>query len=81
VVVIGGVTAKLTARLAELIGQDAQMPQNAGGSLLGPDNPALTAWCRRQTVGDICDKLVAIGIPLAPVLTIPQVVKDPHLWA
>ena len=57
------------------------MPQNAGGSLLGPDNPALTAWCRRQTVGDICDKLVAIGIPLAPVLTIPQVVKDPHLWA
>ncbi len=25
--------------------------------------------------------MVAIGIPVAPVLSIPQVVEDPHLWA
>lgn len=80
VVVTGGVTAKLTERLAELIGKDTQAPQGAGGSLFGHNNPVLTEWCKRHTVNDICDKLVAIGIPVAPVLTIPQVVKDPHLW-
>jgi crotonobetainyl-CoA:carnitine CoA-transferase CaiB-like acyl-CoA transferase len=80
VVVTGGVTAKLTERLAELIGKDSNQPQGAGGSLFGHNNPVLTEWCKRHTVADICDKLVAIGIPVAPVLTIPQVVKDPHLW-
>lgn len=80
VVVTGGVTAKLTERLAELIGKDSQSQQGAGGSLFGHNNPVLTEWCKRHTVADICDKLVAIGIPVAPVLTIPQVVKDPHLW-
>jgi len=80
VVVTGGVTAKLTERLAELIGKDTQAPQGAGGSLFGHNNPVLTEWCKRHTVNDICDKLVAIGIPVAPVLTIPQVVKDPHMW-
>ncbi len=80
VVVTGGVTAKLTERLAELIGKDTHAPQGAGGSLFGHNNPVLTEWCKRHTVNDICDKLVAIGIPVAPVLTIPQVVKDPHMW-
>lgn len=80
VVVTGGVTAKLTERLAELIGQDTQAPQGSGGSLFGHNNPVLTEWCKLHTVSYICDKLVAIGIPVAPVLSIPQVVKDPHLW-
>ena len=81
VVVTGGVTAKLTERLAELIGKDSNQPQGAGGSLFGHNNPVLTEWCKRHTVADICDKLVALGIPVAPVQSIPQVVKDPHLWA
>ena len=80
VVVTGGVTAKLTERLAELIGKDTQAPQAAGGSLFGHNNPVLTAWCKRHTVAYICDQLLAIGIPVAPVMTVPQVVKDPHLW-
>lgn len=80
VVVTGGVTAKLTERLADLIGRDTQAPQGAGGSLFGHNNPVLTAWCKSHTVAYICEQLLAIGIPVAPVLTIPQVVKDPHLW-
>jgi formyl-CoA transferase len=39
VVVTGGVTAKLTERLAEMIGKDTQTPQGAGGSLFGHNNP------------------------------------------
>jgi len=81
VVVTGGVTAKLVERLAEMIGHDTSAPQGAGGSLFGHNNPILTAWCKRHTVAEICAKMVAIGIPVAPVLSIPQVVEDPHLWA
>ena len=81
VVVTGGVTAKLTQRLADLIGQDTSLPQGAGGSLFGHNNPVLTAWCLKHSTADICEKLLAIGIPVAPVLSIPEVVKDPHLWA
>jgi len=80
VVVTGGVTAKLVERLAEMIGQDTSVPQGPGGSLFGHNNPILTEWCKRHTVADICERMVALGIPVAPVLTIPQVVEDPHLW-
>lgn len=81
VVVTGGVTPKLGKRLAELIGHNSEAAQGASGSLFGHNNPVLTAWCKQHTVADICDKLVALGIPVAPVQSIPQVVKDPHLWA
>jgi CoA:oxalate CoA-transferase len=80
VVVTGGVTAKLVERLAEMIGRDQAAPQSAGGSLFGHNNPILTAWCKQHTVAHICEKMVALGIPVAPVLSIPQVVEDPHLW-
>ena len=81
VVVTGGVTAKLVERLAEMIGRDSSAPQGAGGSLFGHNNPILTDWCRRHTVAEILEKMVPLGIPVAPVLSIPQVVEDPHLWA
>lgn len=80
VVVTGGVTAKLVERLAEMIGHDTSALQGAGGSLFGHNNPILTAWCKQHTVAEICERMVALGIPVAPVLSIPQVVEDPHLW-
>ena len=81
VVVTGGVTAKLIGRLSDMIGRDPSAPQGAGGSLFGHNNPILTEWCKRHTVAEICEKMVPLGIPVAPVLSIPQVVEDPHLWA
>jgi crotonobetainyl-CoA:carnitine CoA-transferase CaiB-like acyl-CoA transferase len=80
VVVTGGVTAKLVERLAEMIGHDMGGPEGGGGSLFGHNNPILTQWCKQHSVEEICEKMVAIGIPVAPVLSIPQVVEDPHLW-
>lgn len=80
VVVTGGVTPKLGQRLAEMIGQSATVTQKPGGSLFGHNNPVLTEWCKQHTVADICEKILALGIPVAPVLSIPQVVKDAHLW-
>ena len=81
VVVTGGVTPKLVEKLATMIGQSSSQPQGASGSLFGHNNPVLTQWCLQHTTQEICDKFIALGIPVAPVLNIPQVVKDPHLWA
>jgi formyl-CoA transferase len=32
-------------------------------------------------VDEVCKALMDAGIPVAPVRTIPEVAKDPHLWA
>ena len=46
-----------------------------GGQVLGQ---ALAAAAR--TVEEICAALMAAGVPVAPVRTIPEVAVDPHLW-
>jgi formyl-CoA transferase len=38
------------------------------------------AWCAEHTVEEICSTLMDAGVPVAPVRTIPEVAKDPHLW-
>jgi len=40
----------------------------------------LEAWCAERPVETICSALMEIGVPVAPVRTIPEVAKDPHLW-
>ena len=41
---------------------------------------ALEAWCAERPVEVICSALMEIGVPVAPVRTIPEVAKDPHVW-
>jgi crotonobetainyl-CoA:carnitine CoA-transferase CaiB-like acyl-CoA transferase len=41
---------------------------------------AVEAWCLEHTVEEIVAALVEADIPAAPVKTIPEVAKDPHLW-
>ena len=41
---------------------------------------AVEAWCAENTVDHIVNTLLDAEIPVAPVKTIPQVAKDPHLW-
>lgn len=40
----------------------------------------LDAWVAERTVQDVVDTLLAAGIPVAPVRTIPEVVRDAHTW-
>jgi crotonobetainyl-CoA:carnitine CoA-transferase CaiB-like acyl-CoA transferase len=42
---------------------------------------ALEAWCAVRTVDEIVTTLLDLGVPVAPVRIIPEVVKDPHVWA
>lgn len=41
---------------------------------------ALSAWCANHSVDEICREMRKIDVVVAPVLTIPEVSKSPHLW-
>ncbi len=64
--VISAAGREMAARLAELAS--------------GNSRTALEAWCAERSVETICATLMDIGVPVAPVRTIPEVAKDPHLW-
>lgn len=82
VMITAGTSPKLNKRIYEMIGQKYTGDQQPdSGSFFGPRIPALIDWCKERTVDEICEKLLAIGIPVGPVRSIPQVAKDPHLWA
>ena len=75
-----GSSATLRKRIYEMMGkEDMGDKQPAGGSLFFR-MPALAEWCKEHTVDEIYEKLVAIGVPAAPIRSIPQAVKDPHVW-
>ncbi len=85
-VVIAAVGRDMAGRLMGLVSGDATDagPITSGvGAAGGPDERRrkLDAWCADRTVDEICTKLLDIGVPVAPVKTIPQVAEDPHLWA
>jgi crotonobetainyl-CoA:carnitine CoA-transferase CaiB-like acyl-CoA transferase len=46
----------------------------------GEGRAALEAWCADRPVEEICAALMDIGVPVAPVRSIPEVAADPHLW-
>jgi len=81
-VVISAIGREMAARLFKLVSAGAD---NTGGpvnsSTGGDRRKMLDDWCARHSVNEICTALMDLGIPVAPVKTIPQVAEDPHLWA
>jgi formyl-CoA transferase len=77
----------MASRLMTLISGDSggsdTSPITSGVGATAPDarRKLLDAWCAEHTVEEICTALLDIGVPVAPVKTIPEVAKDPHLWA
>lgn len=41
--------------------------------------PIIEEWLRDKKIDDTVEKLLAVGIPAAPINTIDRVVKDPHI--
>jgi crotonobetainyl-CoA:carnitine CoA-transferase CaiB-like acyl-CoA transferase len=80
-VVISATGREMAARLFKLVSggsvEGGPVNSNAGGDR----RKMLDDWCATRTKAEICDALMEIGVPVAPVQTIPQVAKDPHLWA
>jgi crotonobetainyl-CoA:carnitine CoA-transferase CaiB-like acyl-CoA transferase len=40
----------------------------------------VASWVRDRTVAEVVEKLGPAGVPVAPVQTIAQAARDPHLW-
>ena len=42
-------------------------------------NSALDEWAKDKSVAEVCDLLQQIHVPCAPVLSVPQVITNPHI--
>jgi crotonobetainyl-CoA:carnitine CoA-transferase CaiB-like acyl-CoA transferase len=80
-VVIAAAGRDMAARLMKLVGGPADDTPLAGSSPAAERRARIEAWCARRTVDEIVGTLLEVGIPVAPVRTIPEVAQDPHLWA
>jgi len=84
-VVISASGREMGSRLLQIATGDPGAVANTGaftGRMSLDDSPRkkVEAWCLAHTVDEIVSTLVEADIPVAPVKTIPQVAKDPHLW-
>jgi crotonobetainyl-CoA:carnitine CoA-transferase CaiB-like acyl-CoA transferase len=81
-VIISAGPAEMRKSLAEVVGSAMQpLPDGSFPTISsGHRSEALEAWCADHTVEEILSILTEKGIVVAPVLSTPQVAKDPHLW-
>ncbi len=81
-VIISAGPAEMRKRLAEVTGGAMKpLPDGSYPAISsGHRNEAVEAWCADHTVDEILSTLTENGIVVAPVLSTPQVAKDPHVW-
>ena len=79
-VVIAAAGRDMAARLMKIVGGPDDDTPLAGSSPGGDRRAKIDGWCAAHTVEEICAALMDAGIPVAPVRSIPEVAKDPHLW-
>lgn len=82
-VVISAAGRDMAGRLMQLVsgqagGADAE--PLTGGQGGDARRAAVEAWCAERSVEAICSALMDAGVPVAPVRTIPEVARDPHVW-
>jgi CoA:oxalate CoA-transferase len=82
-VVISAAGRDMAARLMRLVlGEGAEVDATPlpGSSAADHRRAKVEQWCAAHTVEEICTALMAAGVPVASVRTIPEVARDPHLW-
>jgi crotonobetainyl-CoA:carnitine CoA-transferase CaiB-like acyl-CoA transferase len=79
-VVIAAAGRDMAATLMKMVGGPADDTPLAGSAPDADRRAKIDAWCAQRTMDEICAALHEAGIPSAPVRTIPEVAKDPHLW-
>jgi len=80
-VVIAAAGRDMASRLMKIVGGPDDDTPLAGSSPNAARRAKIDEWCAAHTVEEVCKALLDAGIPVAPVRTIPEVAKDPHLWA
>jgi len=82
-VVISASSKDMASRLIRIATGDDNANVAGWTSREGPEDPrkvAVSKWCAENTVEHIVSTLMKAEIPVAPVNSIPQAVKDPHVW-
>jgi crotonobetainyl-CoA:carnitine CoA-transferase CaiB-like acyl-CoA transferase len=79
-IVIAAAGRQMAAALMKIVGGPDDDTPLAGSSPAAERRAKIDAWCAAHTSDEACAALQAAGIPSAPVRTIPEVAKDPHLW-
>jgi crotonobetainyl-CoA:carnitine CoA-transferase CaiB-like acyl-CoA transferase len=79
-VVIAAAGRQMASTLMKMVGGPDDDTPLAGSSPAADRRAKIDAWCLARTMDEICAALHEAGIPAAPVRTIPEVAKDPHVW-
>jgi crotonobetainyl-CoA:carnitine CoA-transferase CaiB-like acyl-CoA transferase len=81
-VVISATGRDMATRLTALVTGGTGGPEGGpfNSSLGGDRRKMLDDWCATRTKDEVVKALLDIGVPVAPVKTIPEVAVDPHLW-
>jgi CoA:oxalate CoA-transferase len=79
-IVISAAGREMAARLMKIVGGPADDTPLAGASPAPERRARIETWCAGLTMDAACAVLHEAGIPAAPVRTIPEVARDPHLW-
>jgi len=82
-VVISASGRVMATKLMQIATGDESAAVGGWTSRVGPldsRKQAVAKWCAENTVEHIVSTLLAAEIPVAPVKTIPEASKDPHLW-
>ncbi len=82
-VVISAAGGAMASRLMRIAGDDAAAAALGLTNRVGAGDPrqqAVAKWCAEHTVDHIVKTLLDAEIPVAPVKSIPEVARDPHLW-
>ncbi len=82
-VVISAAGGAMASRLMRIAGDDAAAAAGGLTNRVGAGDPrqqAVAKWCAEHTVDHIVKTLLDAEIPVAPVKSIPEVARDPHLW-
>jgi crotonobetainyl-CoA:carnitine CoA-transferase CaiB-like acyl-CoA transferase len=82
-VVISASGREMASRLMRIATGDDSASAEGFTSRVGQGDSrkqVVTQWCAENTVDHIVATLLAAEIPVAPVKTIPEAAKDPHLW-
>jgi formyl-CoA transferase len=75
----GDMTKRLLVVLGVTPGEN-EPPELPATSRSGLHREAIASWCRDRTRAEICETLERADVPVAPVLSIPEVAELPHLW-
>jgi CoA:oxalate CoA-transferase len=79
-VVISATAREMSARLMKLVSGAGADTTPISSATSGAQRAALEAWCASRTKEEIVTALLKLGVPVAPVQSIPEMVKDPHVW-